>query len=57
MPAFAVELDVAADLVKVPVALTSSRILLLVGVAGVACCAILVTVGAALGADVSFFVL
>ena len=47
----------AEDLLKVPVALTSSKILLLVGVTGVACCAVLVFVGAALGADVSFFVL
>lgn len=53
----AIVVGVAADLLKVPVALTSSKILLFVGVTGVACCAVFVCVGAAFGAGVSFFVL
>lgn len=47
----------ADELLNVPVALTSSRILLLVGVTGVACCTVFVWAGAALGASASFFVL
>ncbi len=42
------------DLRNAPAAFTSSKILLLVGVTGVGCC---VVFAAALGADVSFFVL
>jgi hypothetical protein len=48
---------VAARFEKVPVALTSSKILLLVGVTGVAFCAALVAVDLALGAGVSFLIL
>lgn len=42
---------------KAPAALTSSRILLFVGVAGVGFCTVLACAGAAFGATVSFFVL
>jgi hypothetical protein len=48
---------VEVDLLKAPAASTASRILLLVGAAGVAFCAILFCAGAAFGAFASFFVL
>lgn len=47
----------ADGFLNAPAALTSSRILLLEGVTGVACCVVFVWAGAALEADVSFWVL
>ena len=46
--------DVLDDLSKVPAASTASRILLLIGVEGVAFCAVLFCAGAAFGATASF---